>query len=59
MEWIQSFIENWGVYAGAIAAAILLFDRIAKITPTNTDNEILKIILKIATVLGIKVEDRE
>ena len=56
---MEDLINDWPKWAGLIAAAILLFDRIAKVTPTETDNRFLKTIHRIASVLGIKVKDNE
>jgi len=43
-----------GVAAGAI---IFAFNIIAKITPTETDDKVMKAINRVATVLGVKVPD--
>ncbi len=56
---MEDLINNWEVWAGIIAAAVILFERIAKITPTETDNKVLKTIYKVASVLGINVKDNE
>jgi hypothetical protein len=45
--------------AGIIALAIILFERIAKMTPNTTDNKILVFVRKVASVLGLKVEDKQ
>lgn len=42
---------------GVIAAFILAFDRLAKLTPTDADNKIVAAIQKVFAVLGIKVPD--
>ncbi len=55
MEW---FIENYGAIAGAGAAFVLLFDRIAKLTPTKKDDEVVSNLYRLFAVLGLKVKDR-
>lgn len=57
LDFVNSVIANWGAYAGAAAAFILAFDRLAKITPTNADNVAVAYAQKIFAVLGVKVED--
>ncbi len=56
MEW---FIENYGAVAGAAAAFVLLFDRIAKLTPTKKDDEVVSNLYRLFAVLGLKVKDRD
>ena len=48
---------NWVELTGALALFILFFDRIAKLTPTEADNKIVRYAYKIFAVLGIKVPD--
>ena len=58
MSDIISFItENWVEIAAALAALILAGERIARITPTETDNKVLQVIRKVANVVGINVPD--
>lgn len=58
MEYI---VANYGEILGTIAAFVLVCDRIAKLTPTETDNKILEKVLKVIygtfSVLGLKVPD--
>jgi hypothetical protein len=56
---VLDIIQNapWAEIAGIAALLILAFDRIAKITPTKTDDKIVKFIQRAATVLGVKVRD--
>ena len=56
---MEDLVTNWEVWAGVIAAAVILFERIAKITPTETDNKVLKTIYKITSILGINVKDNK
>ena len=56
---MEAFLANWETYAGVIAAFVLLMDRIAKLTPTETDNKWMKSLYKITAVLGVKVRDNE
>lgn len=43
--------------SGGIAMLILLAERVARITPTKTDNRVLKVIRRVANVLGLNVPD--
>jgi len=48
---------NYGALAGIVVAFVLLFDRIAKLTPTDADNKIVRMAYKLFAVLGLKVPD--
>lgn len=54
MEW---FISNYGDAAGALAALVLFFDRLAKLTPTDSDNKVVTMAYRIFAVLGLKFPD--
>lgn len=54
MEW---FLSNYGEIAGTFAALILFFDRLAKLTPTDSDNKIVAMLYKLFAILGLKVPD--
>lgn len=56
MEWIT---ENWVAIAAAASAFVLAFDRLAKITPTKKDDEVVSTLYKVFAILGVKVKDRE
>jgi len=43
--------------SGVAAAFILFFDRLAKLTPSDSDNKIVAFIQKVFAVLGVKVPD--
>jgi hypothetical protein len=51
------FVAAYGAYFGVAAAAILLFDRLAKLTPTKSDDAILNWLYKIFAILGFKIKD--
>jgi hypothetical protein len=55
MEWFSA--ANWGDILGATAAFMLFFDRLAKLTPTDSDNAIVATLYKVFAVLGVKVPD--
>lgn len=55
MEWFST--ANWGEILGVGAAFVLFFDRLAKLTPTNSDNAIVAALYKVLAVLGVKVPD--
>ena len=48
---------NWESILGVAAAFILFFDRLAKLTPSDSDNKIVAFIQKVFAVLGVKVPD--
>ena len=48
---------NWEAILGVAAAFILFFDRLAKLTPSDSDNKIVALLQKIFAVLGVKVPD--
>lgn len=50
---------NWLEWSGVIATAILFFDRLSKLTPSNTDNMIVEWLYKIFTILGVRVPELE
>ncbi len=54
MEWLTS---NYGEILGTLAAFVLFFDRLAKLTPTDSDNKIVLFFYKLFAVLGVKVPD--
>lgn len=51
------FNANWTEIMGVIAAFVLFFDRLAKLTPTESDNNLVRSLYKIFAVLGVKVPD--
>lgn len=51
------FIAAYGAYFGVAAAAVLFFDRLAKLTPTKSDDAVLNVIYKVFAILGFKVKD--
>ena len=55
LSWFSS--QNWESVAGVAAAFILFFDRLAKLTPSNTDNMIVEFFNKLFSILGVKVPD--
>lgn len=48
---------KYGAYLGVIAAAVILFDRIAKLTPTTKDDGAVSAIYRFFAILGLKVGD--
>jgi len=55
MDWFSS--ANWGDILGVGAAFMLFFDRLAKLTPTDSDNAIVATLYKVFSILGVKVPD--
>jgi len=58
---LEYITTNYGEILGTIAAFVLVCDRIAKLTPTETDNKILEKVLKalytVFAIAGLKVPD--
>ena len=48
---------DWTAYAGVAVAFILAFEKLAKLTPTESDNKIVAGAYKLFAVLGLKVKD--
>ena len=57
MEAIMNF--PWAEAAGAAALFILAFERVARLTPTESDDKIVQALRKVAKVLSIDVPDRK
>lgn len=55
--WFGWLTANFGAAMGALAFLVLFFDRLAKLTPTESDNKIVAIAYKLFAVLGVKVPD--
>jgi hypothetical protein len=56
---MEQLILNYGEYAGVAVAFVVFFDRLAKLTPTESDNKIVSYAYKVFAVLGLKVQDRK
>lgn len=55
---IEQVLDNWPEILGVLAAAVLAFDRLAKLTPTTKDDGAVSALYRILAVLGAKVPDR-
>ena len=55
LNWFST--ANWAEILGATAAFVLGFDRLAKLTPTESDNAIVAVLYKVFAILGVKVPD--
>lgn len=55
LSWFGS--QSWESVLGVAAAFVLFFDRLAKLTPSETDNKIVNFFLGIFSILGVKVPD--
>jgi hypothetical protein len=56
---IEFLTSNWAELAGVLALFVVAFEKLAKVTPTKTDNKIVAFLQKVFTVLGVKVEDNQ
>jgi len=54
LEFIQTHTSE---LAGIAAAIILAAERIARLTPTNSDNKVVQVIRKIANAIGLNFPD--
>lgn len=49
----------WAEIAGIVALGILFFERIARLTPTKSDDKIVQAVRKVAKALSIDLPDRQ
>lgn len=56
---IETFINDFGVWMGAIAAIVIAADKLVKLTPTKADDRVLKWARRILRVLAVDVPDRQ
>lgn len=49
----------WAEIAGIAALGIVFFERIARLTPTKSDDKIVQALRKAAKVLSVDVPDRQ
>lgn len=54
---ISFFTTHWTEVAGVLAALVLFFDRLAKLTPTNADNVWVERLQRAFAFLGVRVQD--
>lgn len=54
---IEFITEHFAELAGIIALVIVIAERIAKLTPTESDNKIVQAIRKTAKALGLDFPD--
>ncbi len=57
MDWTATFVAEYGVWLGAAAFFIVGFERLARLTPSKTDDAIVSVFYKIFSVLGVHVPD--
>jgi hypothetical protein len=55
MEALQGL--DWTSYAVIAGGVIFVADRIARLTPTKSDDAVLKVVYRLAAMLSIKVPD--
>lgn len=55
IDWFKA--QDPASLAGIAAAFVLFFDRLSKITPTQSDNKAVQVIRKVFTFLGVRVPD--
>jgi len=52
-------VQLYGPACGVLAALVILFERVARVIPNSTTNKILKSLLVVATIFGVKVPDNQ
>lgn len=59
LETVTNFISHLDTagWAGVLAATVLVFDRLAKVIPTQSTSKVAQVLHKICVVLGVKVPD--
>lgn len=56
---LGGLVSLWGPFLGLIAAIVIFFNTLARIIPNSTTSGILKVLLMISSVLGVKVPDNK
>jgi hypothetical protein len=54
---MESFMTDYADYIAVAVGFVIFFDRLAKITPTESDNKIVAYAYKLFAILGLKVKD--
>lgn len=54
---MEDILVQYAPWIAAATAAVVFAEKIARITPTETDNKVIAWVYKIFAVIGIKVED--
>lgn len=45
------------VYGGVAAIFVLAFDRLSKLTPSESDDKVVAFLYRVFTILGVRVPD--
>ena len=54
---MEQFLIDYAPYIAAVTALVVFAEKIAKITPTKTDDKIVGYVYKLFAVLGLKLDD--
>lgn len=54
---IQYITDHWMEITLAAGAVIFAFDRVARLTPTKTDDKVVATLYRLASILSIRVPD--
>jgi hypothetical protein len=57
--WLDTVAALYGPTCGVLVAVVILCERIARLIPNSTTSKILKVLLLVTTVLGLKVPDNQ
>lgn len=50
---------NWAEIAGVAALAVLIFERVARLTPNKTDDKLVSFVRKLFNILSVNIPDVE
>lgn len=56
-DMLGGIVSLWGPLLGVIAALVVFFNALAHVIPNSTTNGVLKVLLMVSRVLGLKVPD--
>jgi len=56
---LDTIVALYGPACGVLIALVILCERVARLIPNSTTSRVLKVLLVITTVLGVKVPDNQ
>ena len=54
---MEQFLTDYAPYIAIVTAVVVLAEKVAKITPTKSDDKIVQYVYKLFSVLGLNVKD--
>lgn len=58
-DWFTTASALYGPACGVLLAVVILCERIARVIPNSTTNKVLKVLLVVTTIVGLKVPDNQ